>query len=428
MIQHDPTSRTEVLVTGHICLDVITNLVDPTPLRPGHIVTARPVQLSTGGTVANVGVALRRLGTPVSLLARVGDDVFGGIVLDTLRAAGPELAKRMLVTPGAATSYSIVINPPGVDRTFLHCAGANDDYAAADVPATALAAARIMHLGYPPLLRRLYADGGAELARVFEQAQSAGVVTSLDLCDVDPEGPAARVDWQDVLARALPHVDIFAPSVGELNGMLRVTPQDAGSPPGVGAPVGDDAPVGDNLSVGDDAPVGDDVPVDDDAPVDLALVRNLAERALALGARVVAIKLGDQGLYLRTAAHDLTRLGTLLGLDPALWRDREVLAPCFTPTQLTGTTGSGDATIAGLLAALMRGADPITAATAATAVGACSVEAADATSGIPVWSEVAARVDAGWARLPVGDALTAGRRWQHDPQGTLFDPDPQEAA
>jgi sugar/nucleoside kinase (ribokinase family) len=398
MIQHDPTSRTEVLVTGHICLDVITNLVDPTPLRPGHIVTAKPVQLSTGGAVANVGVALHRLGTPVSLLARVGDDVFGGIVLDTLRAVGPKLAERMLVAPGAATSYSVVINPPGVDRTFLHCAGANEDYGADDVPAGALATAGIMHLGYPPLLRRLYADGGAELARVFERAQAARVVTSLDLCDVDPEGPAARVDWEGVLAQALPHVDIFAPSVDELGAMLRIAPDDAGPSAG------------------------------EDRTLDLALIRTLAERALALGAHVVAIKLGDQGLYLRTAANGLNRFCTLLGLEPARWGDREVLAPCFAPSSLAGTNGSGDATIAGLLAALMRGSGPVAAATAATAVGACSVEAADATSGIPAWSEVVARIAAGWERLPVDRALTADRRWRRDPQGTLFDPDPQEAA
>lgn len=396
MIQHDPTSRPEILVTGHICLDVITNLAEPSPLRPGHLVTAKPVQLSTGGAVANVGLALHRLGTPTSLLARVGDDVFGGIVLDTLRHAAPSLAEHMLVAPGAATSYSIVINPPGVDRTFLHCAGANEDYSAADVPARELAAARIMHLGYPPLLPRLYADGGAGLARIFAHAQDAGVVTSLDLCDVDPEGPAARVDWENVLVGALPHVDIFAPSVGELSAMLRI------APPGASAVAGDDA------------------------PPDLALVRTLAGRALALGAHVVAIKLGDQGLYLRTGASGLDRLCALLSLDAEPWRGREVLAPCFMPRQLAGTNGSGDATVAGLLAALMRGTDPVSAATAATAVGACSVEAADATSGIPAWNEVAARIEAGWARLPVDRALTAGLTWRHDPQGTLFDPDPQD--
>ena len=85
-------------------------------------------------------------------------------------------------------------------------------------------------------------------------------------------------------------------------------------------------------------------------------------------------------------------------IDAASWRGAEVYAPCFEPDVIAGTTGSGDATIAGLLAALLRGADPLAAATAATAVGACSVEAPDATSGIPSWEQVAARIASGWRR------------------------------
>ncbi len=381
MIQHNPTSRDVILAAGHICLDVIPDLLASAPLRPGHLTIAGPARLSTGGAVANVGVALHRLGMPVRLVARVGDDAFGGVVLDSLRAVHPGLERGVRVVPGQATSYSIVLNPPGVDRAFLHCPGVNDTFTASDIPTAELAAARIVHLGYPPLMRRLYADGGVELAHAFETAHAAGVATSLDLCDVDPDGPAAAADWVEVLARTLPHVDLFAPSVDELRTMLGCV----------------------------------------EAPTDRAMVATLAERALALGARIVAIKLGDQGLYLRTH-DDLDGVRNSLGLDPDSWRNREVLSPCFTPTRLAGTTGSGDATVAGLLSALLRGADPVTAATAATAVGACSVEAPDATSGIRAWSEVQARLDGGWARSPVDAALIGGLDWQRDSHGTLFDP------
>jgi len=43
----------------------------------------------------------------------------------------------------------------------------------------------------------------------------------------------------------------------------------------------------------------------------------------------------------------------------------------------------------------------VPAATSATAVGAASVEAPDATSGVPPWPELAARVEAGWERHPL---------------------------
>jgi sugar/nucleoside kinase (ribokinase family) len=68
---------------------------------------------------------------------------------------------------------------------------------------------------------------------------------------------------------------------------------------------------------------------------------------------------------------------------------------------VAGTTGSGDATIAGLLSAISRDLDPIRAATAAVAVGACNVEAPDALSGLRSWSDTMARIDANWSRLPI---------------------------
>jgi sugar/nucleoside kinase (ribokinase family) len=65
---------------------------------------------------------------------------------------------------------------------------------------------------------------------------------------------------------------------------------------------------------------------------------------------------------------------------------------------VVGTTGSGDATIAGFISALLRDMCPEEAITAAVAVGACNVEAADALSGIRPWEETMRRVHGGWRR------------------------------
>jgi len=107
------------------------------------------------------------------------------------------------------------------------------------------------------------------------------------------------------------------------------------------------------------------------------------------------------------------------------WLSLEELAPCFRASRVAGTTGSGDCTIAGLLAALLRREDPVTVATCATAVGACSVEAPDATSGVPPWADVAERLAAGWPRLPITPGLAAA--WRRHAQGTLSDPVDREA-
>jgi len=376
----------QVVVAGHICLDIIPVLTAVPDLRPGSLVEAGPAALSTGGPVGNVGLALHRLGVPVRLMGKIGDDVFGRALLGVLRDHGPNLADGMIVTPGETTSYSVVFNPPGVDRTFLHCPGANHTFGAADIPFDRLGGTRILHFGYPPVMRRFYSDGGAELHGLLSKVRERGLVTSLDVCQPDPHSEAGRVDWAGLLARALPAVDVFAPSFDELCYMM----------------------LGPNARV----------------RLDLGQLRALADRVLAMGPVIVALKLGDQGLYVRTSGEHarLERLCDTLALDPVIWRDREVLAPCFRAARIAGTTGSGDCTIAGLLAALLRGEDPVRLATSATAVGACSVEAPDATGGVPRWPDVAARLAAGWSRLSVSPELTAIGTWQHDAHGTLFVP------
>jgi sugar/nucleoside kinase (ribokinase family) len=375
----------EVVVAGHICLDVIPQLDAALDVQPGGLVIIGPSTVSTGGPVGNVGIALHRLGVPVRLIAKIGDDMFGHGLLSILAASDAALAEGMIVVPGETTSYSIIVNPPDIDRTVLHCAGANDTFGFADVPLDRLDGARIMHFGYPPIMRRLYSDGGVELTTLFAAAHGRGLVVTLDTCVPDPSSAAGRVDWVAFLARVLPTVDVFTPSAGELRTMLRVRSHE---------------------------------------PLDLAGIRALAEHVLALGPAVFAMKMGDQGLYLRTAlgGEAFERVCDRLALDPVAWRGREVLAPCFRARRVAGTNGSGDSTIAGLLTAILRAEDPVTAATRANAVGACSVEEQDASSGVPHWTDVTARLTAGWDRLPVVEPLLGGLVWQSTREGTLFDP------
>src|SRR5258708_34241591 len=97
--------------------------------------------------------------------------------------------------------------------------------------------------------------------------------------------------------------------------------------------------------------------------------------------------------------------------DGAAWSDRELWAPCFA-AQVAGTTGSGDATIAGFLAGLLQGMGPEETMLTACAVGACSVEAVDALSGKRSWPETAERIGGGWPRKPPAlNGANADRRW-----------------
>lgn len=367
----------EIVVCGHICLDLIPQFGDGAArleetLLPGKLVNVGPAVTATGGVVSNTGLALHRLGLSARLMGKVGDDLFGQAVLELLRSHAPTLADGMIVAPETPTSYTVVISLPGVDRIFLHCPGANDTFGAEDVPSAQLAGARLFHFGYPPLMRRMYLEGGTELEALFRRVKERRLITSLDMARPDPASEAGRARWRELLERVLPHVDLFLPSLDETRFMLGREPETEGNE---------------------------------------SEWREVAEELLAMGAAVVGLKLGEEGWYLRTTG-DRARLAPLQTCLPQVeaWADRELLAPCFR-VEVVGTTGSGDCSVAGFLAGLAQGLSPEETTTAAVAVGACNVEAADATSGIRPWAEVQARVKAGWERRPVTRPLP-GWQWE----------------
>jgi sugar/nucleoside kinase (ribokinase family) len=132
-----------------------------------------------------------------------------------------------------------------------------------------------------------------------------------------------------------------------------------------------------------------------------ALLHSLSDELLDMGVPVVVIKLGERGLYLRTAGRKaIEKIGRAAPADPAAWAVKELWVPCFR-VRVVGTTGAGDATIAGFLSAMLRDLSPELAVTAAVAVGACNVESADALSGLRTWDETLDRTHADWERLPL---------------------------
>jgi sugar/nucleoside kinase (ribokinase family) len=126
------------------------------------------------------------------------------------------------------------------------------------------------------------------------------------------------------------------------------------------------------------------------------LLERLSGELLDMGAKLVVIKLGAKGLYLRSASEEaLQRLAS--SLDLKAWGGKQMWAPCF-KVEVLGTTGAGDATIAGFLSGLLRGLTPAETMTMGVAVGACNVEAVDALSGICSWEATQNRVRKGWER------------------------------
>ena len=342
--------------------------------------------LSTGGAVSNTGLNLARLGVDTRLMGKVGDDLFGTAILDMVRRHGPELAEAMVVVPGETSSYTVVINPPHIDRIFLHCVGTNHTFGADDVRYDLVAEARVFHFGYPPLMPRFYADQGRELVEMFRRAQATGRDDLARHGDARPGRPerAGGLAGGDA-PRDAPR----APLCAERRRVALY-----GRPGAVRPPVGDGGPGKDALAARQGR--------------DPCLGRDGAGPGRAGGAAQAG----------RAGALSANRRGRGVGARRAqpiwmLWRDRELWQPAFRPDAVVGTTGAGDATIAGFLAALLRDVPPERALAIAAAVGACNVEAADALSGVRSWEETLARIDAGWhAHRMRCHTLEGVERWE----------------
>ena len=161
-----------------------------------------------------------------------------------------------------------------MDRFFLHCPGTNDIFCAEDIDWRLVAQAGIFHFGYPPIMRRMYIEGGAGLLEVYRRAKAAGATTSLDMTLPDPSSPGGQADWAAILGRVLPYVDIFAPSIEELLFMLRRKTYD-------------------DLAQAGGAGLLEQVTPE--------LLSDVSGELLRLGVKMAVIKLGERGLYLRTA-------------------------------------------------------------------------------------------------------------------------------
>jgi len=365
----------DVIVTGHLCVDLVprtSNIPLERLVVPGRVIEIGPLDISTGGSVSNTGLALHRLGVNVRLMATIGDDLLGRVVLAFLEGRDPKLTQYVTVRPGEQGSYTIVVSPQNADRVLMHYPGANTHFGVTEVDFSLLQGAKLFHLGYPPILFRLMANDGEELEEIYRRAKATGIVTSMDTSLPDPDGPAGRVNWRTILRRSLPYVDVFMPSIEEIIFMLRRSDHEAWK-----------GRVLTHLTAD--------------------YLAELAAELLDMGAVIVGFKLGELGFYLRTAEEERFQRLAKLSLDNKVWADVTLWKPAF-QVEVVGATGAGDSAYAGFLGALLKGMSPEQAVTWACAVGACNVEAADATSSVRSWEATQARMDAGWPtrseRLP----------------------------
>jgi ribokinase len=177
-----------LVVLGDLMVDVVARVSEA--LARGSDTPAR-ITMQGGGSAANVAAWAAHLGTPVSLVCRVGRDGRGRAAVDELKGVDVQVT----VDYERPTGTCVVLVDPGGERTMLPDPGAND------APFGEIPLGDHLHVsGYPLLREGPRASALAAIAR----AQAAGMTVSVD--------PAS---WALLRPGAIPAVDLLFPNEQE---------------------------------------------------------------------------------------------------------------------------------------------------------------------------------------------------------------------
>lgn len=328
--------------------------------RPGRLIETQGLHISLGGVVANTGLAMQKFGQKVALNGWVGNDALGDIAIAQLEQFGVSGIGRK---DSAGTAYGIVIAPPGMDRIFLEDPGCNHTLCADDIDYELVSKSRLFHFGYPPLMKRFWSNGGAELKKMLKKVRASVAVVSLDMTLPDASAPSGKADWQVILTEVLPFVDIFVPSVEELLFMLE---------PELYSKITSMAATGNFI----DAIPPETYPL-------------LAEKVLALGVKILLVKAGHRGAYIQTRdiaklKRSALQLSDREGCSQGTWLQTLALEA----DRFHNASGAGDCAVAAFLSALLNGEKIMTAGRYAMIAGRDNLYGQDALSGLREWSEM----------------------------------------
>ena len=367
----------KAIAAGHICIDITPLFPDKKVsdvnkiLSPGKLIRMEGVDIHTGGSVANTGLAMKILGADVSLMGKIGDDELGALILEILKKYNAD--SGMIVDKEAQTSYSVVLAVPGIDRIFLHAPGANDTFCYEDLDFGQIEQATLFHFGYPPIMKNMYENEGEELVRILRKVKECGAAVSLDMSSVDASSAAGQADWVQILKKVLPYVDFFVPSVEELCFMI-------------------DRPRYEQWEV---RAAGRDVT----EVLTLEDIKPLADKVIEMGTRVALIKCGAPGMYYKTADKEkMESLCKQLELSAEQWIEKEGFEKSYQPDIVLSGTGAGDTSIAAFLCSVLNESSLAEALQMATATGASCVAAYDALSGLKPFDELKRKIASGWAK------------------------------
>lgn len=305
----------DITCLGILVADLVGKPVDQYPER-GKLVLVDQLELHSGGCAANTGVALAKIGIDTAIIGKVGNDGLGDFMVSALERNGVDTRGVARDTEVGTSGTMVVVHSDG-ERDFIHYLGANATLVEDDINWDIIKGSKILHVAGSFLMP---AFDGQPTANVLKKAQEMGIITTIDTA-WDSKGR-----WMSALEPCLPYVDYAVPSIEEAR---MVTGQKD--------------------------------------PADVAKV------FMDHGVKVVGLKMGEKGSYIRTA-------------------DTEISVPRFTVNAIDAL-GAGDSFAAGFLTGVLKGWDLEKTGRFANAVGACCVMALGATTGIKTLDETCALID-----------------------------------
>jgi 2-dehydro-3-deoxygluconokinase len=272
-----------------------------------------------GGDTSNAAIAAARQGARVGYQSAVGDDVYGRMLRDLWSQEGVDHGGVRTDPQGFTAVYFVNHDAQGHHFSFFRGGSAASRMRPSDLPAGRIAQARVLHLsGISAAISESACDtcfAAVEIARAAGAKVSFDTNLRLKLWSL----PRARAVMSELIRLS----DICLPSLEDVSAVSGLSDPDA-----------------------------------------------LADWCLALGAKTVALKMGERGALLHHG-------------------DRRVRLPPH-PCTPVDATGAGDTFAGALLARLVAGDDAETAARYATVAAALSTEGYGAVEPIPRAEQVRA--------------------------------------
>lgn len=193
----------KILCCGSVTTDILVKPVDSVP-TPGTLRSVDSITTYVGGCATNCASDLGKLGVPVAVSCRVGDDLYGDFICSELQKNNVDIAG--VARGPEATTLSVVCIQSTGERSFLYNPGSSAAYCPEDINWDVVDECDIVFYAGAMLLSTF---DGENCAKFLQECRNRGKFTVLDTAwDFDDV-------WFPKLAPVFDGLDLFMPSYDE---------------------------------------------------------------------------------------------------------------------------------------------------------------------------------------------------------------------